>query len=347
VAGTNDIIVRVPIMGEGLLSARVVALNKKPGDAVKHDEVLCELETDKAVYPVEASFAGIFKAWHIKLEDTVLIGQDIALVTGDASSVAGLPVEGAATKPAADSAAPVAITAAKTVSAPAAVSQPTKLMQGNVRPPALSPAITKRLDTVVPANLLMDCRWEPIRLAREQAKSLHGKAAASPSAMMAWCVTRAMELHAGFRRVVNKDGIITELGDFELGVAVALEGDRLGTAAIAAANKLPWADFVTAYNRAIEETRTGRILEVQAPLNISSLGAFGVESATPIVVPPAMSTLFIGSAHEKMVKDGGVVYPQEVVTLSLTFDHRVVNGAGAAAFMMELKRLFEAFRLPG
>ena len=51
VAGTSDIIVRVPIMGEGLRSARVISLNKKPGDAVKHDEVLCEVETDKAVYP--------------------------------------------------------------------------------------------------------------------------------------------------------------------------------------------------------------------------------------------------------------------------------------------------------
>jgi 2-oxoisovalerate dehydrogenase E1 component len=341
IPGTQDIVVRVPIMGEGLRSARVVALNKKPGDPVKHDEVLCELETDKAVYPVEASFNGTFKAWRIQLEDTVLIGQDIALVTGDAASVAGLPPEGAGPPPAPAAAAPAAPVARTITSAPP------KPMQGHVRPPALSPAITKRLDTVVPANLLMDCRWEPIRLAREQAKAQHGKAAASPSAMMAWCVTRTMEQHAGFRRIVNKDGVIHELADFELGVAVALEGDRLGTAALPAANRLAWPDFVTAYNRAVEETRAGRMAEVQAPLNISSLGAFGVESATPIVVPPAMSTLFIGSAHEKMVKDGGVVYPLEVVTLSLTFDHRVVNGAGAAAFMMELKRQFETFRLPG
>jgi 2-oxoisovalerate dehydrogenase E1 component len=349
IAGTSDIVVRVPIMGEGLRSARVVALNKKPGDPVRPDEVLCELETDKAVYPVEASFAGTFKSWQTRLDDTVLIGQEIALVTGDAASVAALAVEksppAASSAPAPASAAPAA--APKSVPAPPAISSPLPTMQGTVRPPALSPAITKRLDTVVPANLLMDCRWEPIRSAREQAKTKHGKSAASPSAMMAWCVTRTMELHAGFRRIVGKDGIIHELADFELGVAVALEGDRLGTAAIPAANKLPWAEFVTAYNRAVEETRAGRMAEVQAPLNISSLGAFGVENATPIVVPPAMSTLFIGAAHEKMVRDDGVVYPIEVVTLSLTFDHRVVNGAGAAAFMMELKRQFETFVLPG
>ena len=349
IAGTNDIIVRVPIMGEGLRSARVVALNKKPGDIVKPDEVLCELETDKAVYPVESSFNGIFKAWSIKMDETVLIGQDIALVTGDAASVAALATESPAPKKAAATVAPFnPATSAKSAAPSATVAASTPPhMQGNVRPPALSPAITKRLDTVVSANLLMDCRWEPIRLAREQAKAKHGKAAASPSAMMAWCVTRTMELHAGFRRVVNKEGVIHELTDFDLGVAVALDGDRLGTAALAQANKLGWADFITGYSRAIEETRGGKMVEVQAPLNISSLGAFGVENATPIVVPPAMSTLFIGAAHEKMIKDGGVIFPTEVVTLSLTFDHRVVNGAGAAAFMMELKRQFETFTLPG
>lgn len=352
--GTSDILVRVPIMGEGLRSARVVTLNKKPGDAVKHDDVLCELETDKAVYPVEASFAGTFKAWRIQVDATVLIGQEIALVTGDAASVAGLPVEGAAPapKPAVAPAAPVAKAAPAApavVSKPAAPSAPVSSspsMNGNVRPPALHPAITKRLDAVVPANMLMDVRWEPLKKAREAAKAKLGKAAPSPSAMMAWCVTRAQELHPAFRCIVGKDGTILEQPVFDQGVAVALEGDRLATAAIGGANQLSFADFSAAYNRAVEETRAGKLLDVQAPLNITSLGAFGVESATPIVVPPAMATLFIGTAHERMINDGGLIYPCEVVTLSLTFDHKVVNGAGAAAFLQDVKKQFEGFTLP-
>ncbi len=355
--GTNDILVRVPIMGEGLRSARVVNLNKKPGDVVKHDDVLCELETDKAVYPVEASFAGKFKEWRIKIDDTVLIGQEIALVTGDAASVAGLPVEGAAPAKPAPAAAPATPSSAyatkaamgapsiatKTAPTPPSASTP---MNGNVRPPALHPAITKRLDAVVPANMLMDVRWEPLKKAREAAKAKLGKGAPSPSAMMAWCVTRAQEKHAAFRCIVGKDGTILEQPVFDQGVAVALEGDRLATAAIAAANKLSFADFSAAYNRAVDETRAGKLLDVQAPLNITSLGAFGVESATPIVVPPAMATVFIGTAHERMINDGGMIYPCEVVTLSLTFDHKVVNGAGAAAFLQEVKKQFEGFTLP-
>jgi 2-oxoisovalerate dehydrogenase E1 component len=360
IAGTSDIIVRVPIMGEGLRSARVVTLNKQPGDAVKHDDVLCELETDKAVYPVEASFAGKFKAWRIKPDDTVLIGQDIAVVTGDAASVAALPVEGPAVggalRPDSSRDKPAPTVAAKTAPAAPAVSSrpsappapvPAAPMKGSARPPALHPAITKRLDGVVNANMEIDVRFDAIRAAREAAKKRDGKAAASPSAIMAWCVTRAQEKHAAFRCLTNKDGGITELADFDQGVAVALDGDRLATAPISAANRFGWADFLTAYNRAVEETRAGKVVDVQAPLNISSLGAFGIEKAWPIVVPPAVGTLFIGSAHEKMVNDGGVIHPVQVVTLSLTFDHRVVNGAGAAAFLQDVKQQMESFKLPG
>jgi 2-oxoisovalerate dehydrogenase E1 component len=344
VAGTSDIIVRVPIMGEGLRSARVVALNKKPGDPVKPDDVLCEVETDKAVYPIEASFAGKFKAWQIKLDDTVLIGQEIALVTGDTASTAGLAIEGAA-KPAV-APAPGAAVAKSAAPVPVISSTPVP-MKGNVRPPALHPAITKRLDAVVPASMLMDVRWDGLRAAREAAKQKHGKAAASPSAMMAWCVVRAQEKHAAFRCLVNKDGAILEQADFDLGIAVALDGDRLATAPVVNANKLAWAGFVAAYNRAVEETRAGKLIDVQAPVNLTSLGAFGVESATPIVVPPAMCTLFVGSAHERLINDGGVIHPAEVVTLSLTFDHKVVNGATAAAFLSEVKSQMEGFKLPG
>ncbi len=353
IAGTTDILVRVPIMGEGLRSARVVALNKKAGDTVKHDDVLCEVETDKAVYPIEASFAGTFKSWKIKVDDTVLIGQEIAVVTGDAASTSGLAVEGAVgggnllPDRSGYKTPPTRQSAAKSAPAAAAISSTAAPMKGNVRPPALHPAITKRLDTVVPANMLMDARWDALRAAREAAKQKDGKAAASPSAMIAWCVVRAQEKHAAFRCIVNKDGTILEQADFELGVAVALDGDRLATASVGQANQKGWADFVGAYNQAVEDTRSGKLVDVQAPVNLTSLGAFGVESATPIVVPPAMGTLFVGTAHERLINDGGVIHPVEVVTLSLTFDHKVVNGATAAAFLQEVKAQMEGFRLPG
>jgi pyruvate/2-oxoglutarate dehydrogenase complex dihydrolipoamide acyltransferase (E2) component len=96
----------------------------------------------------------------------------------------------------------------------------------------------------------------------------------------------------------------------------------------------------------VTAAREGRIDEVHAPVNITTLGNFGIEQATPIVVPPAMATLFVGKSHEKMINDHGCVYPVEVATLSLTFDHKVVNGSGAAAFIEEVRTGLEDFRLP-
>ena len=292
--------------------------------------MLCEVETDKAVYPIEASFTGTFKAWKIKADDTVEIGQEIAVVAGDTATAPSAPAAHQSLQ--------------QLQQRPATPAVPAST--GERREPALPSAITRRLDSVVPANMEMDARYAAIRAAREAAKKKSGKTAPSPSVMMAWCVVRAMEKHAAFRRIVAKDGAILEHKDFELGIAVALEGDRLATAVIRKSNLFDWAGFVAAYNTAVENSRTGKPEEVQAPLNLTSLGAFGIEKAQPIVVPPAMSTLFVGTAHERMINDGGVIHPIEVVTLSVTFDHRVVNGAGTAAFLQELKVQFEGFKLP-
>lgn len=337
VPGKTDIALKVPIMGEGLRSARVVALHKKPGDPVNHDEVLCEVETDKAVYPIEASFAGTFKAWKVKVDDTVEIGQEIALITGDAAT--------ADTNDSHPTPVPPAHASLQQLQKPAAPSVSSTPPSSHGVEPALSAAITRRLAAVVPANVQLAVRWKALREAREAAK--RAKTDHSPSLMIAWCVTRALEKHAAFRRLVTRDGAIVQLEDFDLGIAVALEGDKLATAVIAQANRLDWAGLAAAYAQAIAGVRAGKIAaDVQAPLNLTSLGAFGLETAVPIVVPPSVATLFIGQAHERMVNEGGVIFPVESVTLSLTFDHKVVNGAGAAAFVREVKAQMEGFRLP-
>ena len=164
--------------------------------------------------------------------------------------------------------------------------------------------------------------------------------------MIAWAVVRAMEKHAPFRRLMLDDDQIVENDEFDLGVAVALDDDRLATAVVTRANKRDWPDFVKRYNETVEQTRTGRVDAVNAPVVISSLGAFGVRTGAPIVVPPSVGTLFIGTAHHEMMGDGKKSKPVEVITLSLTFDHRVVNGAGAANFVHEIKQQIEKFKIP-
>lgn len=329
--GTQKIV--VPIMGEGIRNAKVVALLKKPGDSIALDDPLCEVETDKAVYPIESSFAGTMGEWKTEVGATVDIGQELGTII-TAETAENLLDRNGESEP-----------------APAAPSteQPARLprkKESTTIEPALSPTIVRRLGRVIPANLQIDARWDAIRSAREEAKKKEGKNAPSPSVMVAWAVVRAMEKHAPFRRLILEDDRIEENDEFDLGIAVALEDDRLATAVVTQANTRAWPDFVKRYNETIAETRTGRVDAMNAPLVISSLGAFGVRAAAPIVVPPSVGTLFVGSAHYETIGDGKKSQPAEVITLSLTFDHRVVNGAGAANFVHDVKELIENFEIP-
>jgi pyruvate/2-oxoglutarate dehydrogenase complex dihydrolipoamide acyltransferase (E2) component len=85
---------------------------------------------------------------------------------------------------------------------------------------------------------------------------------------------------------------------------------------------------------------------MNAPVVISSLGAFGVKAGAPIVVPPSVGTLFIGTAHREIIPNGKRDETADVITLSLTFDHRVVNGAAAANFVHGIKEQIEKFKIP-
>jgi 2-oxoisovalerate dehydrogenase E1 component len=319
----------VPIMGEGIRAAKIVSLLKKPGDRIELDDPLCELETDKAVYPIESSAAGTMGEWRTKVGDTVEIGQELGTILTEGS---------------ADGAGEMEAVVSAAGSQHAILPRPSR--NSVTIEPALSPTITRRLGRVVPANLQIDARWDGIRKARATAKKSAGNNAASPSVMIAWAVVRAMEKHAPFRRIMLDDDRIIENDPFDLGIAVALEDGRLATAVVTHANTREWPDFVKRYNDTVDATRTGRVDAVNTPIVISSLGAFGVRAAAPIVVPPSVGTLFVGSAHNEMLGDGKKKETAEVITLSLTFDHRIVNGAGAASFVHEVKEQIENFKIP-
>src|SRR5438874_847301 len=333
--------ITVPIMGEGIRNAKIVSLLKKPGDAIALDDDLCEVETDKAVYPIQSSFAGVMGEWKTKVGATVEIGQELGTILAGEPSFADQFQAAAKTSPDGKQT-PVEATA------PAA-ELPDRARHAAYHriEPALSPTITRKLSRVIPANLQIDARWDAIQKARDVAKKKNGENAPSPSAMIAWAVVRAMEKHAPFRRLILEDDRIIENDDFDLGIAVALEGDRLATAVIAHANKKSWSEFVKIYNETVEATRGGRVDAMNASVVITSLGAFGVKAGAPIVVPPSVGTLFVGSAHREMISNGKKKdETAEVITLSLTFDHRIVNGAGAANFVHEIKEQIERFKIP-
>ncbi|HEX2923110.1 MAG TPA: dihydrolipoamide acetyltransferase family protein [Chloroflexota bacterium] len=74
---------------------------------------------------------------------------------------------------------------------------------------------------------------------------------------------------------------------------------------------------------------------------ITNLGMYGVESFTPIVNPPEAAILGVGAMEEQPVSRDGQMVLRPMMTLSLSFDHRIVDGAPAAEFLKRVKQLLE------
>ena len=76
-------------------------------------------------------------------------------------------------------------------------------------------------------------------------------------------------------------------------------------------------------------------------ITVSNLGAWGIDSFDAIVNPPQAAILSVGAAIEKPVVKNGQIVPGLRMNLGLSADHRVVDGAVAAQFLSEVKKLIE------
>ncbi len=74
---------------------------------------------------------------------------------------------------------------------------------------------------------------------------------------------------------------------------------------------------------------------------ISNLGVYGIDAFTPVLNPPESAILGVGALREKAVARDGEVSAELSMTLSLSFDHRIIDGAPAARFLARIRELIE------
>jgi len=77
-------------------------------------------------------------------------------------------------------------------------------------------------------------------------------------------------------------------------------------------------------------------------LTISNLGMYGIDSFDAIINPPQVAILAVGAAKERVIVRAGAPTMAPVMTLTLSADHRVVDGAAAAEFLAAVAALAEA-----
>lgn len=129
-----------------------------------------------------------------------------------------------------------------------------------------------------------------------------------------------------------------------IGIAVDTEAGLL-VPVIRGVDTATLTQVATQSQKLIAEARAGKLAAVDmhgACFTLSNLGSLGVEAFTPVINPPESAILGIGVIVQEAVPlDDGTFAARDRLTLSLTFDHRVNDGAAAARFLLTLRQLIE------
>ena len=155
--------------------------------------------------------------------------------------------------------------------------------------------------------------------------------------LMVAAVARALHLHPRMNGSWANDKI-TLNADINIALAMAVE-NAVVTAVIRNTDKIGLGDIAKRRKELAERARANRLQPADisgATFTISNLGMFNVDAFTAIIVPPQAGILAVGAITDRVVAVEGMIGVRPTVNLTLSSDHRVVDGARAAAFLNDV-----------
>jgi pyruvate dehydrogenase E2 component (dihydrolipoamide acetyltransferase) len=152
--------------------------------------------------------------------------------------------------------------------------------------------------------------------------------------LMVSAIAKALKKHA---RINGSwvDGRIVLNTDVNVALAIAVE-NAVVTAVIKHADTLSLGDIARQRKELSEKARANRLSPADisgATFTISNLGMLNVDAFTAIIVPPQAAILAVGAITDRVVAIDGMIAIRPVMTMTLSSDHRLVDGARAAMFM--------------
>ena len=205
--------------------------------------------------------------------------------------------------------------------------------------------MARGVQVVLPAVLETEIEWGKIAAARAQVKASGG--GPTGFGMFLWCVTQAMRRNPMLRSSMSADSkVLRTYNHVNLGVAVSLDGDELKTAVVREADILNQAGFFWRLSNSIAEAREGKDqIDASTTVSVSNIGVAGMRSGIPLVVTPAVATIAIGEVRAVPVPTEESYVFKKVATLTMSFDHRLLNGVGAANFLNDVRETAANFAL--
>ncbi|RKH13746.1 pyruvate dehydrogenase complex dihydrolipoamide acetyltransferase [Corallococcus sp. CA053C] len=204
--------------------------------------------------------------------------------------------------------------------------------------------IGQRMSEVKPGvphfYLTVEVEMEAAVKIREEAKALDVKVSVNDIIVKA----AAIALRRSPKMNVSLQGDqVLHYGTVDVGIAVAIE-DGLITPVIRDAD-LKGLQTISAESRDMAERARKRALKpaeyTGGSLTVSNLGMYGIDQFIAVINPPQSAILAVGAVAEKAVARDGQVVVRKVMTVTLSGDHRVIDGATGAEYLRELKGLLE------
>ncbi|WP_311257293.1 dihydrolipoamide acetyltransferase family protein [Microbacterium sp. WCS2018Hpa-9] len=165
-----------------------------------------------------------------------------------------------------------------------------------------------------------------------------------PLAVVAKAVCLALTRTPGLNaRLDEPAGEIVQFGYVDLGIAAATERGLI-VPHIRDAETLSLIELADAVKSLAATAREGRTSPVElsgGTFSISNIGVFGVDAGTPILPPGQSGILAIGAVRRRPWEHRGEIALRHVMTLSLSFDHRIVDGAEGARFLKDVADVLE------
>ena len=136
---------------------------------------------------------------------------------------------------------------------------------------------------------------------------------------------------------------IRRFTDADISVAVALPAGLI-TPIVRSANRKSISDISNEIHSLVTRAKAGTLKPEEfqgGTFSLSNLGMLGIRQFDAIINPPQSAILAIGAGEVRAVVRDGQIVARQQMTVSLSCDHRVIDGAAGAAFLRELKRLIE------
>ena len=137
--------------------------------------------------------------------------------------------------------------------------------------------------------------------------------------------------------------VVTRHGSMNLGMAAQTDSGLMVPVIKNAHGMSVW-QLAREIGRLAEEARSGKIArdDLQgATISLSSLGPMGGVTSTPVIAPPQVAIIAVNKMQELPVIENGELVAKKKMNLSLSCDHRVVDGWDAASFLQEMKSFVE------